>query len=136
VSKGTAESLDDLALLMGYREYQVQDGKAEKILEQYREEWRRQYEQAFENFKDYNQFMGWASGDEAVKYLGRAKTALDKILAAMERYKAVETRLSRETGVSKLQLTVMIEQIKERLRAMKDTRAPGAGGGSGAATGR
>jgi hypothetical protein len=137
VSKGTAETLDDLALLMGYREYQVQDGKAEKILEQYREEWRRQYDQAFVNFQDYNQFMGWASGDEAVKYLGRAKTALDKILAAMERYKAVETRLSRETGVSKLQLTVMIEQIKERLRAMKDTRAPGAGGGgSGTAAGR
>lgn len=134
ISKGTAETMDDLALLLGYREYQVQDGKAEKILDQYREEWRRQYDQAFVLFQDYNQFMGWASGDEAVKYLGRAKNALEKILAAMERYKAVETRLQRETGVSKLQLTVNIEQIKERLRAMKDSKAPGAGG-SGSPTG-
>jgi hypothetical protein len=130
ISNGTAESLDDLALLLGFREYRVQDGQAEKILDGYITDWRRLYDQAFEQMNDYRQFMGWASGPDAVKYLGRAKTSLERILAAMERYKAVEIRLRRETGTSKHDLIVMIEQIKEQLRRLKDT-APVAGGGGG-----
>lgn len=130
ISKGTAETLDDLALLLGYREFRVMEGQAEKWCEDYVTDWRRAYEDAKKLFLDYEQYMGWASGEDAVKYLGRAKTALERILTYMDRYKAVEIRLAREFGVSKETLIVNIEQIKERLRAMKgNTNRPGTGGG-------
>ena len=134
ISKGTAESLDDLALLLGFREYQVQDGQAQKILDDYTADWRRLYDQSFDHIRDYQQFMSWATGDDAVKYLGKAKASIERVLASMERYKAVETRLLRETGTSKLDLITIIEQIKEHLRRPKDTQ-PAGGGGAGAPTG-
>ena len=131
ISKGTAETLDDLALLLGYREFRVMDGQAEELCADYVEDWRRAYEDAKKLFLDYEQFMGWANGEDAVKYLGRAKTALERILSYMERYKAVEIRLGREFGVSKQNLIVQSEQIKERLRAMKSNTGGGGAGGGG-----
>lgn len=132
ISKGTAENLDDLALLLGYREYRVVDGQGEKLVEDYVRNWRRAYEDAKVQLEDFQKYMGWASGADAVKYLGRAKGALEKVLGYIERYKAVETRLVRELGISKLDLTVLIEQIQEQLRAARS----GSGGGGPAGPAR
>lgn len=129
ISRGTAESLDDLVLLLGFREYRVVDGQAGKLCAEYIQNWRRAYEEAKKLFEDYQQFMGWASGEDAVKYLGRAKSALERILTYMERYKAVEIRLAREFGATKRNLTIRIEQIKEQLRALKNSGGGGGGGG-------
>jgi hypothetical protein len=131
ISKGTAETLDDLALLLGYREFRVIDGQGEELCADYIQDWRRAYEDAKKLFLDVQQYMSWASGEDTVKYLGRAKTALERILSYIERYKAVEIRLAREFGVGKEDLTVQIEQIKERLRALKNNSARNGTGGGG-----
>jgi hypothetical protein len=125
LSDGTAESLDDLALMLGFREYRLAQGKAESIFEGHREGWRRSLDQCTEWFRDYEQYLGWANGDETLKYLGMAKGTLEKVLRAMERYKAVEVRLLMD-GVDKFSLVTEIEVLKERIRALQQ----GGGGGN------
>ncbi|MCZ6836885.1 MAG: hypothetical protein O7G85_14005 [Planctomycetota bacterium] len=62
ISDGTAETLDDLLLLLGYREYRLIDGRAERKLEEYQANWRRAYEQSLAALIDYNTHLGWAGG--------------------------------------------------------------------------
>lgn len=129
ISDGTAETIDDLALLLGIREYVVLDGVAEEEFTKHKDGWRRALEQCETLFSDYQRFSGWAQGEDTVRYLGKAKDCLEKIVAAMERYKAVEHRLAMY-GVSKFNLNITIELMKERLRAARSGgRGTGAGGG-------
>jgi hypothetical protein len=127
ISSGTAETVDDLALLLGVREYRILDGKAEAIFDDHSEEWRRALENCLTWYQDFQQFSGWASGDDAVKYLGQAKGRLEKILAAIERYQAVETRIG-QYGIRKFDIETQIEVMKERLRAMRQGQRGGGGG--------
>ncbi|UCD75283.1 MAG: hypothetical protein JSV91_16050 [Phycisphaerales bacterium] len=130
ISDGTAETLDDLALLMGIREYRVLDGEAESEFEKYTKDWRRTYENALQYLQDYQKYMSWAGGDETIQWLGRAKSMLEKVVAAIDRYDAVEIRLQRH-GVSRFSLVTTIEQLKERLRALRQGGRGGGGGGRG-----
>ncbi len=133
LSDGTAENIDDLMLLFGYREFRLIDGKGPKLVEDYIEDWRRTYENTKTYWSDYQQHSSWASGEDALKYLGRAKGDLEKIIAAMNRYPAVETRWASDAGVKKFDLITMVEQFNEQIRAMRQNRggagAPGRGGG-------
>lgn len=133
ISKGTADSLDDLALLLGVREYVVVDGIAVKEFEDHKEAWRRALEQCIELYGKYEQYMGWANGEDTVRYLGQAIGCLEKILQSMERYKAVEFRIG-QYGMSKLGLITTIERMKEQLRAARSAgrgAGPGGTGGGG-----
>ena len=139
ISSGTASTLDDLALLHGLREYRIVGEDGEEIVDDYVENWRRMFDQSKGWWLDYNQHMGWATGDETVKWLGRAKSDLTKILGAMKRYKAVEVRWQMEIGAGIYQIESLIEQIKERLRALKQGERGGRGGagrGRGGGSGR
>ncbi|MCI0362360.1 MAG: hypothetical protein L0Y44_12005 [Phycisphaerales bacterium] len=131
VSDGTAETIEDLALLLGYREFRMVDSAAEKICADYVEDWRRAFEKCETQLEDYKQFLGWASGEDAVKYLGQAKAALENVLSAMERYEAVEYRIGFKYGLDREWFTIQIEIIKERLRSLKSNKPAGGGGGSG-----
>jgi len=137
ISKGTAETLDDLALLLGVREYVVLDSQAQAHFDKYKEDWRRVLDQCQTLWNDHTQFLGWATGEDTVRYLGRAKDCLEKIVAAIDRYEAVEVRLARNHGISKTYLTIMIEQMNEQLRAARGGgRNAGAGAAGGGGTGR
>lgn len=137
ISQGTAESLDDLALLKGIREYRVCEGDSEAIFEDYKEDWRRRFENCREWYLEYEKFRGWASGEDTVKYLGRAKQMLEKILSAARANKAVEFRIMTDYGLRTIQLETQIEQINEQLRAMRGQQRGGRGGrGGGTGGGR
>ena len=136
ISDGTAETLDDLALLLGVREYRVVDGKADDIFEKHRENWRRTFAAAEQEMRDYEKYLGWASGEDTVKFLGRAKTSLEKVLAAINRYKSVEIRFAM-AGVSQFALETEIEVLKERIRAARNSgNFSGGGSGGGGGTSR
>lgn len=134
LSDGTADTLDDLALLLGIREYRLLEGKAEKEHEKYVEDWRRTLDRALTQLEDYNVYMSQASGRDAIKYLGKAKNTLQKVIGAINRYRAVEMRL-RDQGVSKMGLEVTIEQIREQLRALSRGGSAGGGGRGGGGSG-
>ncbi len=66
-----------------------------------------------------------------MKWLGRAKLDLEKIIKAMERYKAVEIRWRTDLGKSKLELEIEVEKIKEQIRALRQQGGGRGGGGRG-----
>jgi len=134
ISEGTAETLDDLALLLGVREYYVVDGSAEQRVEDYIEDWRRVFESAIQSMLDYQKYQGWATGADTRKYLGRSLSELKKVRRSLDRYEAVELRLAQDYGISKLRLDIMIDQLEERIAALNNGSRGGggrAGGGSG-----
>lgn len=129
ISKGTAETLDDLALIMGIREYRVERDRGQEIYDDYKEDWRRAYDQCVEWWEESNKFMNWATGADALMYLGRVKSNYERIQAAMNRYGAVELRLQMEYGISKLGLQLQIELLRERIRGLRGGGGGGIGGG-------
>ena len=135
ISDGTAETLDDLALLLGFREYRVVDEYAKKVVDGYRKGWRSAYSNAVVSWKDYQQYMGWASGEDALQYLGRAKRMIERIIKAMDRYPPVELKWKQEMGSDKFQLEMLVEQLKQRIRALRQQRGTRGGGGGGMGTG-
>ena len=136
LTNGTAESLDDLMLLKGYREYRLIQGSVEKEFTRYVKSWRQSLDTAVNSMNDYTKHMSWATGEDTLKYLGRAKSDLKRVLAAMKRYDAVRVRLEQE-GLSTLALTVLVERIKERIRALRrgERGSGGTGGGGNAPRG-
>lgn len=131
VSSGTAESLDDLALLLGYREYRVLEGGAEQMVKRYVENWRRAYENAKKLWQDFHTHTRWASGDDTLRWLGRARNDLSRIISLMRRYPAIELRFAQEYGVNLFVLEMMEEQLRDQIRALNDNRRPRGGGGRG-----
>ncbi len=135
ISDGTAEDLDDLALLMGFREYRVIQGRGEDIIQNYIDNWRRSLEKSKTLWADYGQHISWASGDETLKWLGRAKRDVEGIIKAIDRYEAVEIRLGAERGLNRFGLVTIVEQLKERIRALRQQRGTRGRGGGGMGTG-
>ncbi|MHC4317707.1 MAG: Clp protease/crotonase-like domain-containing protein [Planctomycetota bacterium] len=131
VSDGTVENIDDLAFLLGYREYREVGEHGQGLVEDYVERWKKVFEQSREWYLDYEQHQGWAGGDETLQWLGRAKRDLEQIIKAMERYRAVEIRWQRDFGVTKFALEIQVEQMKEQIRALKQGRGATRGGGAG-----
>jgi polyhydroxyalkanoate synthesis regulator phasin len=136
ISDGTVEDIDDLAFLLGYREYREVGEKGQDLVDDYIKRWHRVYEQTKEWWLDYQQHQGWASGGETLQWLGRAKRDLEQIISAMERYRAVEIRWQRDFGTSKFALETQVEQMKEQIRALKGGRGGGGGGAGGGGIGR
>jgi uncharacterized membrane protein YgcG len=135
ISDGTADSIEDLALLMGEREFRMLESEAQEMFDSYVEDWRRTFDRAWESLTDYQKYMGW-SGEDPVKWLGKAKGELERVLAAMNRYDAVEVRLAKR-GVSRQGLELQIATLKEQLRALRQSeRGTSGGGGRGGRGGR
>ncbi|MEE8153749.1 MAG: hypothetical protein V3T53_02185 [Phycisphaerales bacterium] len=135
ISDGTADTLDDLALLLGFREYRVVDAHAKKVVDGYRKDWRDAYRKAVTSWKDYEQYIGWANGEDALQYLGKAKRMIESIIRSMDRYAPVELRWRQEMGSSKFQLEMLVEELKLRIRALRQRGGTRGGGGGGLGTG-
>lgn len=129
ISQGMAHDIDDLALLLGFREYRLIQGRQYDLTSGYVEKWRKEYQITQVKLRDYIQHMGWAQGADAVKFLGRAKDDLEYIVTAMNKYKAIQTRWEQDFGISKFELEIRIEQLKEELTALRNRSRPGGGGG-------
>jgi hypothetical protein len=137
ISDGTADTLDDLMLLYGYREYRLAEGRGVELVEDYVTNWRRAFKTAENVAVDYNQHVSWASGADAVKWLGQAKSDLKKLLALFNRYDAVAIRMA-DFGWDRLTIEILIEQITDTIRALSQNSggAGGAGGGRSSGGGR
>jgi uncharacterized membrane protein YgcG len=122
ICDGIADNLDDLALLLGYREYRLVDGAAEEIVDGYVQDWRRALENCKDWWDEYTKQMGWGNPVQA-------KHAVERILASIRRYKAVETRLAMELGLTEFGLETIIEQLEIQIRNMRQGQGRGGGGG-------
>jgi hypothetical protein len=132
--KGIADTRDDLAFILGYREYRPIDS-GEKIVDSYIEDWRRVLENTTKYALEYADAMKNAGGTDAVKYLGQAKRALEKILAGMTQYEAVETRWKITRGEDKGSIKLEIEKLQEQIRQLEKARKEANKSGSGSSGG-
>lgn len=133
VVDGIADTLDDLALTLGIREYRVLDGNAEKIFDEEREAWRRAWDRVNDSYAEYVKYMSW---EQNVANLSRAKRQLEQILSLMRRYSAVKLRLAVEFGITEFLIQTYIEQIEENIRALVRNNNAGRGGGGMGGPGR
>ena len=133
ISDGTVDNLDDLAFLLGYREYRKIAGKGEEIVTDYKDRWRRVYDNTKTLWDDYLQHRGWASGDETLRWLSKAKRDVQKIIRAMNRYEAVEIRWRTDRQTKKQELEILVETMNEEIQALTRQRR---GGGYGSGGGR
>ncbi len=131
LSKGTADGLDDVALLLGVREYRVNESRGEEIFDKHLEDWRKAFEASIDAWNDHNEALADPSLDAAAR-LGKAKRQLEKMLRNLRRYDAVAVRLGFK-GVSEVMLQVRIETFEEQLRALRgnERNRRGRRGGSG-----
>lgn len=133
ISQGTAETLDDLALLLGYREYRVLRGESHDIIDRHVREWRRSFRRARAMLMEYAEYSEIARGSQAMQYLGRALDNLQRVIAAMKRNRVVEIRFQVEFGYGILShLEMLEEQMRDQITRMRrGGRGPGGGGGGG-----
>ncbi|MCZ6834770.1 MAG: hypothetical protein O7G85_03255 [Planctomycetota bacterium] len=126
LTRGSAETLDDLMLLHGYREYQLLPGAADSEYKDYVKNWRRSFEGATTALEDYQQHMSWATGNDTLRYLGRAKSDLAKVLSAIKHYDAVKVRFE-QIGLSEYRLQTLIMSLKERIKILRQNDRGGGG---------
>jgi len=134
VDREGEDGLADLAFVLGFREYRKIKGVAEKDVTEYISKWRETYSRCIEALQNYNQYLGWATGEDEAKYLGQAKAQLIFIQKALQTYRAVERELRRNYGMDLINLNLTIKELEERIRGIKerDRQNPSRPGGPGA----
>lgn len=128
VAKDIADNEADLAFLLGLREFRVIKGKGERLLNDYVTNWRKAMAETEKQWEEYQDHRRWATGDQVLQYLGRARQNLERIVARMGQFKAVEKEWERR-GISKLNLELMIEEIRETIRSIRQRARPTSPGG-------
>jgi len=130
LARGIADEPEDLLFLLGFREFEsVGDG--ERLAKRYVEDWRRGLDQVDKLLRDYLDAMRYAQGQDEQRYLGQAIAALQGVQNQMRRHPAVAIRAQSDYGVDSTQIDIWIEQIRERIRAIRQRGRAGAGGGGG-----
>ncbi len=128
LADGVADSLDDLMFLLGYREFEnAESGK--EIYNDYVDSWRKLYDRCIEWLESSQNV------DEGMKGLGQRKSLFEKVIGAMKQYPAVERRLQREMGVTRLQLEIEVDNLKKEIARNKNTGNNNGGGGGGGGRG-
>jgi hypothetical protein len=131
LSDGTADTLDDLVFLLGYREYTKVD-TGEKLAKQYTDDWRKGMKNVLEWMEEASQT------DDDIAGLGRRKSFYEKVLAALKAFPVIEKR--REiagNGINRQAIEGAIDDIKKDIQRQRDAEKQGRqGGGGGGGGGR
>jgi hypothetical protein len=131
LSDGTADTLDDLVFLLGYREYTKVD-TGEKLAKQYTDDWRKGMKNVLEWMEEASQT------EDDIAGLGRRKSFYEKVLAALKAFPVIEKR--REiagNGISRQAIEGALDDIKKDIQRQRDAEKQGRqGGGGGGGGGR
>lgn len=133
ISEGTAETLEDLALLLNERQYQVMETKELSDVAEYKDEWRGKFDRALQAMKDYQKYMQRAEGGNALSNLQKAKKELSRVLAAVRTNESVAVRIRSMTRLDELQIEIMLEDLQAQIRQI--TRGGRGGGNRGGGIG-
>lgn len=129
LSEGTADSMDDLMFLLGYREYTAIDS-GEKLAKQFTDDWRK----AMDNIFKWTEEAG--ETEDSVAGLGKRKSLYEKVVAALKAYPFIESRREcQQNGISRVAIEGAIDDIKKELQRLRDAEKNGGGSGGGGAGG-
>ena len=132
ISNGIVYNLKDLLVAEGIREYHIVGEDITEEINQHKENWRSDFERASELFLDAEQYGGWATGENTVRYLREQVKKYKQVLRLMENSSAVAMRMGWKYRVNTGALEQMIEQIEEELKRLREGdsgRRPSGGGG-------
>ncbi|MBG84870.1 MAG: hypothetical protein CMJ40_10045 [Phycisphaerae bacterium] len=125
ISDGTADSIEDLMVLLGERQFVLVEGKASEIVNEHHEGWRAAFARAKEKWKQYQKWLGRAQGRNFRSSIGKAEKALKSVRALVVKYPEV----ARRTGLSRDRIDILLLEIEEMKRSGRGR--PGGGGGGG-----
>lgn len=126
ISDGTAETLEDLMVLLGERQFVVVEGKASEIVEDHHEGWRAAYARAIDSYMQYQKWIKRAKGDNFKACIGKAEKALKMLRGSILRYPEVGRRMG---GLTTDRIDIMLKELEKMKRTGKGS--PGGGGGGG-----
>ena len=129
LSKGSAESLDELMFVLGVREFDRVADDGETLHKKYVDEWRKAYEQCGKLIEESNVAQEDAQSSNPKGNLNKAKSALTRVLGLMKKYPPLEVRLQGD-GVSRLAVEAELLNLNEQIRAASQSQQDqGASGG-------
>jgi len=132
LSDGSADTLDDLMFLLGYREYTAIDS-GEKLGKQFTEDWRKAMKNIFTWMEEA------AETEDSVQGLGKRKSLYEKVVAAFKAYPFIEGRREcQQQGINRQAIEGAIDDIKKELQRLREAEKEngGAGGGGSGGGGR
>lgn len=134
LSKGSADSLDELMFVLGIREFDRVPDDGETLHKKYVDEWRKAYDQCGKLIEESNVAQEDAQSSNPKGNLNKAKSALTRVLGLMKKYPPLEVRLQME-GTSILAVETELLRLNEQIRALsqsqQDQGATGGGGSRG-----
>ena len=130
LSDGTADNLDDLMFLLGYRDFtKLESG--EKVGADFVKAWRRAMDECIKHVEDAQQVEETAAG------LGKRKNLLEKAIALLKRYPMIEKRRNvQQMGISVVALEGAVDDIKKAIQRNREAEREGRQGGGGGGNGR
>ena len=135
ISDGTAETLEDLALLLDERQYVVMETKVLQDVAEYKEDWRARWDRCLESFREYYKYMQRAGGGYALQNLQKAKKALTRVIGSVRTNESVAVRFKSMTGMDLIALDGQMKRLEAQIRQMARGGRGGGGGGRGGAGG-
>ncbi len=125
LSDGTADNLDDLVFLLGYREYTAIDS-GEKLAKQFTDDWRKAMKNCFEWLEEAG------ATEDSVAGLGKRKSLYEKVVGALKTYPFIEGRREMaQQGVSREAIEGAIDDIKKEIQRLREAEKEGRNGGGG-----
>ncbi len=129
VSDDPATMIDDMMYQRGYRSFERIPEDGAVIVNEYIEGWRKALADIVEAYPKYEEALGDATGANEKKFVQKAKSILESVLAKLKKYPAIEMKLRQEFGITKLEIETEILRLQERLRGLnKSGTAPASGG--------
>jgi hypothetical protein len=125
ISKGNANSRNDVLLAEGIREYHLVGKDITQEIEDSVTQWRKDFLKAEKMLRDGEQYGGWARGDDTARYLRKQLAEYKRLVKLLEKSQPVAARVGRKYRVSVKVVEQWIDEIEEQLKRLKD------GGGSG-----
>ncbi len=132
ISDGTAETLEDLALLLDERQYEVMETEVLQDVAEYKEDWRARWDRCLDAFREYYKYMERAGGGYALQNLQKAKKALARVIGSVRTNESVAVRFKSMTGQDLIALDGMMKRLEAQIRQLaRGGRGGGGGGGRG-----
>ncbi|HIA71224.1 MAG TPA: hypothetical protein EYO01_00740 [Phycisphaerales bacterium] len=131
ISKGNANSRNDVLLSEGIRVYHLVGEDITDELTAHSVTWRKDFLRAEKMLRDGEQYGGWATGNDTAKYLRKQLAEYKKLVKLLKKSSAAATRIGRKHRISVKALEKWIEDIEEELEQLKNGGRGRGGGGGG-----
>ena len=135
ISNGMTDELEDLMLLHGIVDYDVDEVTGRELYDEYCDTWRRLFGDCEEAMVEMQELRAGLGPEEQLQQLNYQLTRWKKILRLMQRNTSVQIRCQMQLKLSIPRAKVEILRLEERIKALRRAGQQGRQGGRGAPRG-